>query len=74
MSMLRTNLQSFLLGAATSLGAGYFFLHQDVWRSADILSSTISRQVASMSDSTASLDVRVAKLEGEVAALKAVRK
>jgi hypothetical protein len=73
MSMLRSNLQSFLLGASVSLGAGYYFLHQDIWRSADLLGESLGARVTASTRKSADLEKRVDKLEAEVAALK-VRK
>lgn len=68
--MLRANLQSFLLGASISLGAGYYFLHQDIWRSADVLGTSLGSMVTASTSKTTALEQRVAKLEGEVASLK----
>ena len=68
--MLRANLQAFLFGATASLSAGYYFLHQDIWRSADLLSESVGSMVNVSASKTESLEKRVAKLEGEVAALK----
>lgn len=68
--MLRANLQSFLLGASVSLGAGYYFLHQDIWRSADVLGMSLGSMVTASASKTTALEERLAKLEGEVAALK----
>ncbi|KAJ1622342.1 hypothetical protein T492DRAFT_1063228 [Pavlovales sp. CCMP2436] len=73
MSMLRANFQSFLLGTTASLGAGYYFLHQDIWRSADLLGESLGSMVTASTSKTIALEQRVAKLEGEVAALKATR-
>jgi hypothetical protein len=68
--MLRGNLQSFLFGATASLSAGYYFLHQDIWRSADLLSESVGSMVSVSASKAELLEKRVAKLEGEVAALK----
>ena len=70
MSMLRANLQSFLFGAAASLGAGYYFLHQDIWRSADLLGESLGSLVTETKGRAQVLEQRVAKLEAEVQALK----
>lgn len=68
--MLRANLQSFLLGAVGSFGAGYYFLHQDIWRSADLLGESLGSMITEARGKSAALEKRVAKLEAEVAALK----
>ncbi|KAA8499096.1 hypothetical protein FVE85_6681 [Porphyridium purpureum] len=61
--MLRTALCSFLGGAATAGGAGYYVLHQDLYKTHAVLEQSVQTVGASVREDLLALNQRVQLLE-----------
>ena len=70
MAAIRQHMQSFLLGGVTSLGFGYYFIHQDVWSAAEAVDSRLASLGGDMVAGHKALQKRVGALEGEITKLK----
>mmetsp|Transcript_14432 Transcript_14432/g.38635 ORF Transcript_14432/g.38635 Transcript_14432/m.38635 type:complete len:87 (-) Transcript_14432:1521-1781(-) len=63
--MLRTSLCSFLGGAAVAGGAGYYQLHQDVYRTSAIVQQAVDDATEQLAKQQQVLSARVAALEAK---------
>mmetsp|Transcript_4510 Transcript_4510/g.13682 ORF Transcript_4510/g.13682 Transcript_4510/m.13682 type:complete len:86 (+) Transcript_4510:141-398(+) len=63
MSMIRTSLVSFLAGCVVSGGAGYFLVHQDIYRANGAVNRSIETLADKMVSANDALERRVAALE-----------
>ena len=62
-------MQSFLLGAVTAFGFGFYRIHQDVWTAAEAVDSRLSMLGSETVGSQKKLQARVGALEDEIAKL-----
>ena len=67
---IRHSLSSFLAGGVSALAFGYYTVHQDVWKAAELVDSRLGSVARETVSAQETLQARVLALEGEVSKLK----
>ena len=67
---IRHSLSSFLAGGASALAFGYYTVHQDVWKAAELVDDRLGSVARETVSGQQALQARVLALEGEVSKLK----
>ena len=63
-------MSSFLAGGVSALAFGYYTVHQDVWKAAELVDDRLSSVARETVSAQEALQARVLALEGEVSKLK----